>query len=119
MIEVVKHPNYSKEEFMYLMIIAYYPNDKADEVIKKYLETMEKFPNDESIGKEILSASGRGTKDGVEVFTILDIKKGKMDEAILRATKLMHEFRSIQGYRYEFKTLANTEEALEIYGFGS
>ena len=79
---------------------------------------MAKFPPDENIGKTILPGSGRGSKDGVEVFTIIDVNKGKMEEAMIRAGKLAHEYRQIPGFRYEFKTLTSAEEAMEIMGMG-
>jgi len=101
---------------MYLMVTVYYPNDQGEAVLNKYVEVMGKYPPDESIGTVVLPASGRGTKDGMEVHTISEINKGKLDEAMIRVGKMLHEYRGIPGYRYETKTLMTAEEAMEING---
>ena len=101
------------------MTISYYPNDKKVEMFNKFAEVMEKFPPDENLSTEVLPGAGRGTKDGVEVFSIREIKKGKLEEVMVRTGKILNELSQIQGYQSETKILWSGAEAMEMMDMGS
>jgi hypothetical protein len=86
-------------------------------VAKKYLEVMEKNPPDETISKTIVPAAVTSTKDGLQTLTIDEVESPKVGDAINRDTRIMAEFRN-EGFKYEIKTWAKVEEALESIGLG-
>lgn len=102
----------------YIITRCWYPNHLADVVAKKYLEVMEKNPPDETISKTIVPAAITSTKDGLETLTIDEVESPKVGDAINRDTRIMAEFRNIEGFKYEIKTWAKVEEALESIGLG-
>ena len=61
----------------YIIIRCWYPNHLADDVAKKYLETMEKFPPDESLVKTVVPAAIQTTKKGVQSITIGEVERLK------------------------------------------
>jgi hypothetical protein len=54
----------------YVMTHCWYPNHIADEVVRKYLEVMQKYPPDESIAKPIIPAAVAATQEGLEVLSV-------------------------------------------------
>ena len=50
----------------YLITHCWYANHLADEVAKKYLETMEKYPPDESLAKTIVPAAVSAKRKGFQ-----------------------------------------------------
>jgi len=99
-----------------IMVTSWYPPDKGTEVGKKYIEVMQKFTPDPSIGKTLVRAAGRAVKDGIEVISINEVEKGKYEEALNRITRMMVEFQGIEGYRYEITTLMTAEEVFPLIG---
>lgn len=102
----------------YIIARCWYPNHIADQVAKKYLEVMEKYPPDESISKTVIPAAVNATKDGIETITIGQVERQKVGDALNRDVRIMAEFRNIEGFRYEVKSWATVEEALETIGLG-
>ena len=102
----------------YIITRCWYPNHIADQVAKKYLEVMEKNPPDESIAKTVIPAAVVASKDGIETLTIDEVERQKVGDALNRDVRIMAEFRNIEGFRYEVKSWATVEEALETIGLG-
>ena len=102
----------------YIIVRSWYPNHKADEVAKKYLEVIEKYPPDESITKEIVPVAVNVTRDGIETLSIDEVETQKVYDALNRAGRFLAEFRNIVDYNYEIKTWAKVEEALDTIGMG-
>ena len=102
----------------YIISHCWYPLNKADEVAKKYLEALEKFPPDESLSKTVVPASVSSTKEGLETMAIVDVERQKVGDALERDIRFMIEFRSIEGFNYEIKIWSKVEEALERIGLG-
>ncbi len=102
----------------YIIVRTLYPSGKIDEVAKKYLEITEKFPPDETMGKVVVPVAVAITTDGVEAMGISEIERDKLADALDYTSKIMLEYRNIEGYKYEIKTWATVDEAFELLGLG-
>jgi hypothetical protein len=102
----------------YIITRVWYPPDKAEEVGKKYLEILEKYPPDESLAKTIVPAAVGSTKDGLEAILISEVERQKVGDALEREANLMAEFRYIEGFNWEIKTWSTAAEALQRIGLG-
>ena len=102
----------------YIITRIWYPPSKADEAAKKYLEVMEKYPPDESLGKLVVPVAISSTKDGLEGLSITEVEGGKLGDVFNRTVTMMVEFRNIEGFNYEIKAWSTAEEALERIGLG-
>ena len=100
----------------YVMTHCWYPTHIGDEVAKKYLEVMQKYPPDESIAKPVIPAAVTATKEGIEVLSVDEAEKSKIGDALERSVVFMTEFRSIPSFNYEIKTWSMVEEALARIG---
>lgn len=101
---------------MYIVVRARYPNDIATEVAKKYLEVMQKYPDDPSLGEPTVLAAVNSTQRGIAVISMTKIKKGKTEEALDYAWKRMTEFNTTRGFRYTVETWLEVTEALKLIG---
>ncbi len=98
-----------------IMVTSWYPPDKAIEVATKYLEVLQKFPQ-ESFEKPLVAAAASAVKDGIKVISITEVEKGKYEEALSLTAKRNVEYFGIEGYRFEIETLLTIEEALPLVG---
>ena len=96
---------------VYLVIELWYPPGKESEAGNKYLEVMKKYPADPSISEAVVPFAINTTPEGTHTFTVALVKKGKLEEAIKRATQSMLEF-SIEGLRYQIRTYFTATEAM-------
>jgi hypothetical protein len=55
-------------------------------------------------------------KDGIEVIVISEVRKEKYEEALNLESRRVVMLFSIEGYRYEIKTLLTLEEAMPLLG---
>jgi len=99
-----------------IMVTSWYPPTKVIEVAEKYIEVMQKIPDDPSIAEPLVTVGVSSGKDGVEVISIGNVRKGKYDEAMNIVLRRMVMFHGIEGYRYEIKTLSTLEEAMPLIG---
>ena len=99
----------------YIFIKSVYPSHKVDEVVKKYLEIMPKYPPDSSLGESVVSAT-KLVEHGVISFTAYEVKEGKFEEAMNRWMKGMGEFRNIEGYECSIEVWATAAEAFGSIG---
>jgi hypothetical protein len=97
---------------MYLMMTVSYPANKADEVVKKFVEVEEKYPQEDRIASSVFPGGVYSDDDGVNTVTITDVPEGKMADAINSSYKIMNEFRNIEGYKYKIRPLLSIEEAM-------
>ena len=100
----------------YIIGRSWYPPSKADEAVKKYLEVMEKYPFDESLGKQIVPIATTVDKDSQSSLTVIEVEQQKVGDALEWALRFMIEFRNIEGFTYEVKTWATAEEGLARMG---
>ena len=99
-----------------IMVTSWYPPTKVTEAAEKYIEVMQKIPDDPSIGETLVTVGVSSGKDGIEAVSISNVKKGKYDEAMNLTLRRMVMFNGIEGYRYEIKTLSTLEEAMPLIG---
>jgi hypothetical protein len=100
----------------YIITTTLYPSDKVTDVAKMYLEAIKKYPPDESLGTTIVPAAVIATLQGIKVITIIEVKKGKLEDAQTRMANIMAMFHSIQGYEYSIETYLKVEEAMGLIG---
>jgi len=101
---------------VFTIMTVLYPIGKASEVAKRWIESLQKFPPDASLGKT-LAIGVNPTKDGIKVVAIGDVVKGKYEEALLRGIQSTHEFMAdIEGFKYEIETFMDIAEAMPIIG---
>ncbi|HVP16903.1 MAG TPA: hypothetical protein VMT42_06025 [candidate division Zixibacteria bacterium] len=99
-----------------IMVTSWYPPTKAIEAAEKYIEVMQKIPEDASVLEPLVTVGVSSGKDGIEAIAIGNVKKGKFDEAMNLSLRRMVMFNSIEGYRWEIKTLSTLEEAMPLIG---
>jgi hypothetical protein len=102
----------------YIIGRSWYPPNKSDETTKKYLEVLEKYPFDESLGKQIVPVAVTVSKDGLETLMILEVEIQKVGAALEWAKRFMLEFRTIEGFNWEIKTWSTAEEGLARMNLG-
>ena len=102
----------------YIIARSWYAPSKADEVGKKYLEVLKKYPPDESLAKDVVPVAVSSAKDGIETLMIAEVERAKLGDALNRAVNMMAEFRNIEGFNYEIKAWSTAQEALERIGLG-
>lgn len=92
-----------------------YPTHKIDEVVKKNLEIVPKYPPNPSLGESVVTAA-KGVDQGIVSLTVYEVKEGKFDEAMEIWMKGAAEFRNIEGLEYSIEVWATTAEAMGALG---
>jgi hypothetical protein len=100
----------------YIFTTSMYPSDKVNEVAKRYLEAMAKYPPDASLGTLIVPAAVITTLQGIKTIGIMEVKKGNLEDAMARVANMMSMFFSIQGFEYTMERYATVEEAMKTIG---
>lgn len=99
-----------------LVTTALYPHKVASEVAKKNIEMATKYPPAPDIGETVIMGA-RATKKGITVLAVYNVKKGKMEEALIRLTMQYQEFvASIEGFKWHVKTFMTVAEAYKAVG---
>ena len=97
----------------YIIVQLWYPTDINTEVTEKFLEVVKEFPFDRSLGKETIQVASNTNKKGVEVISVMEVKKGKLEEAWAWGSKRMRSFQSINGLEYDMRLWTTLAEAFE------
>jgi hypothetical protein len=105
-----------RQKMPYIITTALYPSDKATDVAKRYLEAINKYPPDDSLGTTIVPAAVIATLQGIKVLTITDVKKGKLEDAQTRWANILAMFHNIHGYESSMETYMKIEEAMGVIG---
>jgi len=100
----------------YIVTTTIYPTEKGPEVAEKYLEAIKKYPPDENLAAEIVPAAVKSTYEGVKVLSIVEVKEGKLEDALKQTINRMVMFQSIPGYRYSTEIHYKVEEAFALIG---
>jgi hypothetical protein len=102
----------------YLFLFTKWPSDKAAEVVKKAIEGVNKFPRDESAWDDLTPGNAiKATGDGVETISVLNVKKGRLEEAYFHTQKVANFYATaIQGFEYRIEVWSNAEEAYGSIG---
>ncbi len=99
------------------MLTSWTPPEKGKKLGKAVLEALKKFPSDESISKTVVQAA-TADENGIKVFSISEVMKGKVTEAMTRATKLaIFLAESLgEGFNYKIETIMTAMEAMRAIG---
>jgi hypothetical protein len=100
----------------YIWVTAWYPSHIRDEVIKKWVESNRKFPDDPSLAETVVNIANKATKDGSKLVNIFLVKEGKLQEALTYIGKTMIMFQDIEGFEYKTELYATIEESMESLG---
>lgn len=100
----------------YIVTQCWYPPNKTDEMTNKYLEVLEKFPFDDSVGNQIIPVAVTVNISGYESLSIVETELSKTGEALEYAKRFMIEFRNIEGLNYEIKAWSTAAEGLARMG---
>jgi hypothetical protein len=100
----------------YLFTTSLYPTDLNNEVIEGYFKMLKDLPFDKSLGKQTVQVAVTTTPNGVKTVSIMDVKEGKLTEAILWTYKRMTYLQDIKGFEYEVRVWTNIVEALANAG---
>jgi hypothetical protein len=102
----------------YIITRCWYPPRKADEVVKKYFEVMEKYPPDETLGRQIVPVATTTSNCGYETMSVTEVEREKVGDALERQKTAFIEFRKIEGFNYEIKIWTTAEEGFARMGLG-
>ncbi|NVM16978.1 MAG: hypothetical protein HWN80_04630 [Candidatus Lokiarchaeota archaeon] len=97
----------------YIIVYITYPTDLAPEVTEKFFEVVKELPFEKELGKETIPVASNANTHGIEVISIMEVKKGKLEEAWAWGRKRMGMFQSIKGLEYEMRLWSTLAEALE------
>ncbi len=100
---------------VYIITRTLYPSHKANEAAQKYLEGLQKFPPDESLGTIVVTAV-KTSRKGIIGITVLDVKEGKLTEAMDRAIRSSALSLEVEGLEYTTDIFYNVAEALDVIG---
>lgn len=99
----------------YIVVHTLWPFSKREELIKKVIEAMKKYPEDNSIAEEKVSAT-KSTLEGINTMTIWEVKKGKLEEALERIGNTLAIYAVIEGFTYHYETWLTQIEAYSRIG---
>ncbi|MHA2393329.1 MAG: hypothetical protein ACXAEX_15415 [Promethearchaeota archaeon] len=100
----------------YLVSFVKYPSYVANNVAKKYIEVLQKFPDDKSLGETIVRSAVKVTDEGIRVFSVTRVKAGKLEEAWNRSIETRAAFLDVEGYEGSIEVWATVEEAIRTKG---
>jgi len=93
----------------------YFPPDQANKIGKKYIEWLKNNPPDNTISKTICIGVSSTEEGNIMVIGIGDVRKGKEQEALERATKQnLFMAMGIEGFKYKSEVIMNFTEAYKV-----
>ncbi len=96
---------------------SWYPASQAEKAGKLFLEAMKKYPDDRSLGKPIIRAAVKMTKEGIHSIAISSVKEGKFKEANDIAINVSLMFaKGIERYKSSIDTYYDLAEAMPFVG---
>jgi len=96
----------------YIITRSKYPANKANEVLKKYLEVIEKYPPDDSLGEQVVPVASNISFDGLESIAVTKVEIPMLGEAMERVKNSLIEYRDIEGFYADISIWSTTEEAI-------
>ncbi len=105
-----------------VLIVAqsWYPATQAEKAGQAYLDGMKKYPEDRSLGKPIVRAAVKMTKEGIHAIAISSVKEGKVKEAMDNAINLtLMNSKAIEGYKSSIDVYYDLAEAMPFVGLSA
>lgn len=101
----------------YLVSFTCWPSDKTDEVLKKAIEVLQKYPPDPSLGEPVVPNAAKATLNGIKTIGITEVKEGKLEESLARARAILNMYAiRVAGFEYSIEVWSNVEEAYASIG---
>jgi hypothetical protein len=101
-----------KEAVMVIVTSVSFPTESSKELGKRFLEAPA-FPDFITRKGPYFSSN---KKDGIMVFSIYEVDRSRVADAIEFATNFLATFIGVPGFKYEIKTHLETAEALKMIG---
>ena len=103
----------------YIITTGWYPTDLEKKITEKYFEVVKQFPFDSSLGKNTIPVAITTNKNGVKILSVMEVKEGKLEDALTWTSKRMFLLQSIKGWEYKVRVWITIGEALELGGINS
>ena len=100
----------------YIIVNGWYPTHLVKEVTDTYMEVLKKMPFDKSLGKETIPVAVSSGKSGIRFESVMEVKEGKLEEALRWINKRMVPFQNIKGLEYKIRLWSTIIEGLESIG---
>ena len=100
----------------YIVTTAKYPSNKAAEVVERFFEMLREYPQNENLGDQVVQSAATATNEGIKSLSVMEVKDGKLEEALARSAKMMAMFNEIVGFEYSLDVWQTVEEALASIG---
>ncbi|MBA7622651.1 hypothetical protein ES703_30029 [subsurface metagenome] len=100
----------------YLVSTACWPSDKGDEVVKKAIEVIQKYPPDLSLGEPVVPNAIKASPEGMRAMSITEVKEGKLEAALKRATDVFVMYQPIAGFEWSVDIWFTVAEAYTAIG---
>ena len=101
---------------VYLITISKFPSHVAPAVAKRYLEMLQKYPPDPSLGEAIVPSAVKRTEYGIQVISVTEVPKGKLEEALERGQNQLAMFNDLEGAEISLEVYMTVSEALATVG---
>jgi len=98
----------------FVLLTMTYPNDKATELGKKYLELVKTPPPSYVKIEHIFAATD--PIYGIKGYVLYEIEEDKLFKGLKEIAKRMGTFRDIEGWKYNIEPLLETKDALSLIG---
>ncbi|MFX1571096.1 MAG: hypothetical protein ACFFCV_22380 [Promethearchaeota archaeon] len=93
-----------------------FPVSKAKEVGQRYTEVAKKYPPDRSLEKVMVRMVARIIDDEIETIGVTEVKEGKYEEVLKRATEQQLLYADIEGMKFKVDTFFSGVEAMPMVG---
>ena len=103
----------------YIVTTGWYPTHIEKEITEKYFEVVKQFPFDRSLGRDTIPVAITTNKNGVKMFSVMEVKEGKLEDALTWCSKRMLLLQNIKGWEYKVRVWVTIVEALELSGISS
>jgi hypothetical protein len=112
------NPIYNNElkSLVYIVTESWWPPNKSKEAGKTYLEAMNKFPEDRSLGKTTVQSATWAEKDGIRSIAIYTVKPGKIKEAMDQHMNRLLLLGNVEGYRFQVNVAYTVVESMPLVG---
>jgi hypothetical protein len=100
----------------YIVVTTLFPYQKAPQCGEKYVEALKKYPLDESLGTDVVPSAVKLTLEGNKSIRIVEVKEGKLEEALTQISRSITVFRGIEGFRPSIDIYYTVAEAMAIAG---
>ena len=101
---------------VYIITISNYPSHLGTAVAKRYLEVLQKYPPDDSLGEAIVPIAAKRTENGYQVITVSEVPKGKLEEAMELGQNQLAMFNDLEGFEVSLEVYMTASEALPTIG---